>query len=47
MRLSTFAYWVLMVLSVSFKFTDKKPIEELDLGRGKYKLGRKLYVYQF
>ncbi|MBK5215459.1 MAG: class I SAM-dependent methyltransferase [Candidatus Pacebacteria bacterium] len=34
-------------ISLSFKFTNKKPIEELDLGRGKYKLGRKLYIYQF
>jgi SAM-dependent methyltransferase len=35
------------LVSLSFKFTSKQPIEEIDLGRSKYKLGRKLYVYQF
>lgn len=35
------------LVSLSFKFTLKTPTEEIDLGRSKYKLGRKLYVYQF
>ncbi len=35
------------LVSLSFKFASKTPIEEIDLGRNKYKLGRKLYVYQF
>lgn len=35
------------LVSLSFKFTNKQPIQEIDLGRSKYKLGRKLYVYQF
>jgi SAM-dependent methyltransferase len=35
------------LVSLSFKFKDKKPIREIDLNRNKYKLGRKLFVYQF
>jgi len=35
------------LVSLSFKFTNKPPLFEVDLGRSKYKLGRKLYVYQF
>lgn len=35
------------LVSLSFKFASKNPISEIDLGRSKYKLGRKLYVYQF
>lgn len=35
------------LVSLSFKFTLKKPIAEIDLHRSKYKLGRKIYVYQF
>lgn len=35
------------LVSLSFKFTSKTLIEEIDLGRSKYKLGRKLFVYQF
>ena len=35
------------LVSISFKFTNKKPITEIDLNRSKYKLARKLYVYEF
>jgi SAM-dependent methyltransferase len=35
------------LVSLSFKFTGKNPVEEIDLKRNKYKLGRKLYVYEF
>lgn len=35
------------LVSLSFKFANKNPIAEIDLKRNKYKLGRKLYVYQF
>ena len=35
------------LVSLAFKFSGKEPISEIDLGRSKYKLGRKLYVYQF
>jgi len=35
------------LVSLSFKFASKTPIEEIDLKRNKYKLGRKLYVYEF
>ncbi len=35
------------LVSVSFKFTAKQPIAEFDLGRSKYKLARKIYVYEF
>ena len=35
------------LVSLSFKFKDKQPINEIDLKRGKYKLGRKIYIYQF
>lgn len=35
------------LVSLSFKFTNKTPFKEIDLARSKYKLGRKLYVYQF
>lgn len=35
------------LVSVSFKFTQKQPVTEYDLERGKYKLARKIYVYEF
>ena len=35
------------LVSVTFKFTTKQPISEIDLGRSKYKLARKIYVYEF
>jgi SAM-dependent methyltransferase len=35
------------LVSLSFKFTNKIPSREVDLNRSKYKLGRKLYVYDF
>lgn len=35
------------VISISFKFTQKQPIAEIDIKRGKYRLARKLYVYEF
>ncbi len=35
------------LVSLSFQFTNKRPIQEIDLNRSKYKLGRKIYVYQF
>lgn len=35
------------LVSLSFKFTNKRPTEEVDLKRSKYKLGRKLYIYEF
>jgi len=35
------------LVSLSFKFASKNPISEIDLKRSKYKLGRKLYIYQF
>lgn len=35
------------LVSLSFSFENKKPIEKIDLKRSKYKLGRELYIYQF
>ena len=35
------------LVSLSFQFTNKRPVKEIDLGRNKYSLGRKIYVYQF
>lgn len=35
------------LVSLSFKFANKRPIAEIDLKRSKYKLGRKIYIYQF
>lgn len=35
------------LVSLSFKFANKKPIEEIDLKRNKFSLGKKIYVYQF
>ncbi len=35
------------LVSISFKFINKKPIAEIDLNRSKYKLARKLYIYEF
>lgn len=35
------------LVSVSFKFTLKKESKEIDLNRSKYKLSRKIYVYEF
>lgn len=35
------------LVSVTFKFTLKQPVAEYDLKRSKYKLARKIYVYEF
>ncbi len=35
------------LVSTAFKFTLKKEIGEVDLGRSKNKLARKLYIYEF
>ncbi len=35
------------LVSVSFHFTNKREIKEIDLKRGKYKLSQKIYVYDF
>ncbi len=35
------------LVSVTFKFTTKQPTKEIDLSRSKYKLARKIYVYEF
>ena len=35
------------LVSLAFKFTSKPYNEEIDLKRNKYKLGRKIYVYEF
>lgn len=35
------------LVSITFKFTSKQPIAEFDLGRSKYQLARKIYVYEF
>lgn len=35
------------VVSISFQFTLKKPTFEVELNRNKWKLARKLFVYQF
>lgn len=35
------------LVSVTFKFTQKQPVKEFDLGRSKYQLARKIYVYEF
>jgi SAM-dependent methyltransferase len=35
------------LISLSFKFSFKSPTKEIDLKRKKYKLGRKMYIYQF
>lgn len=35
------------LVSLSFKFTNKKPISEVDLRKNKNKFGRKLYIYEF
>lgn len=35
------------LVSMTFKFTQKQPIKEIDLDRSKYKLARKLYIYEF
>jgi trans-aconitate methyltransferase len=35
------------LVSLSFQFKDKKPVREIDLGRSKFQLGRKIFVYQF
>lgn len=34
-------------VSMNYRFTNKVPIAEIDLERGKYKLARKLYIYVF
>ncbi|MES2930523.1 MAG: methyltransferase domain-containing protein [Patescibacteria group bacterium] len=35
------------LVSATFAFTQKRPSREIDLHRSKYKLARKLYVYEF
>ncbi len=35
------------LVSASFEFTHKRPLMEIDLGRRKYQLARKLFVYEF
>lgn len=35
------------LISISFKFTLRNPNKEFDLGRSKYKLARKAYLYEF
>lgn len=35
------------LVSVTFKFTNKEPVREIDLLRNKYQLARKMYVYEF
>lgn len=35
------------LVSMTFQFTDIRPKKEIDLHRAKYKLARKLYVYEF
>ena len=35
------------LVSMSFKFTQRQPQQEIDLHRGRYKLARKLYIYEF
>jgi SAM-dependent methyltransferase len=35
------------LVSTTFKFTLKKEVGEVDLARGKNKLARKLYIYEF
>lgn len=35
------------LVSLSFQFTNKRPSAEIDLNRSKYKLGRKLFIYDF
>jgi SAM-dependent methyltransferase len=35
------------LISTTFQFTLKRPVLEIDLKRKKYKLARKLYVYEF
>lgn len=35
------------LVSASFHFTGKREIQEIDLKRGKYKLAKKIYVYEF
>jgi len=36
-----------ILVSLSFRFTNKQPLMEIDLDRSKYKLGRKLFIYKF
>ena len=35
------------LVSMSFHFTSKREIEEVDLKRGKYQLAQKIYIYEF
>lgn len=35
------------LVSLSFKFTQKQPLQEIDLKKTGYLRGRKLYVYEF
>ncbi len=35
------------IVSATFKFTQKKPVLEIDLSRKGYQLAKKLYVYEF
>ncbi|MFA6355189.1 MAG: class I SAM-dependent methyltransferase [Candidatus Paceibacterota bacterium] len=36
-----------VLVSASFHFTTKREIREIDLKRGKYQLGKLLYIYEF
>ena len=36
-----------LLISVSFRFTQKQPKATFDLSRGKYSLARELYLYEF
>jgi SAM-dependent methyltransferase len=35
------------LVSLSFQFSGKKPLEKISLNRSKYKLGREIYIYEF
>ena len=35
------------LVSLSFQFSGKKPVENINLNRSKYKLGREIYIYEF
>ena len=36
-----------LLISLSFRFTQKQPKATFDLSRGKYSLARELYLYEF
>lgn len=35
------------LVSMSFHFTNKRELSEIDLKRGKYQIAKKIYVYEF